>query len=60
MKHPDGIVNFGNLLELIRVNQFLIELELTLIVIVGCFHEFLMQQTPMRMGVHHHVVALVV
>jgi hypothetical protein len=46
MQEPDGVVNLSDLLELIRVDQFFIIFKLAVMMIVGLFHELLMQEAP--------------
>jgi hypothetical protein len=50
MKEPNRVVDFSDLFKLIRINEFLVKLELALMLMVrGGLHQILLHQTPMRM-----------
>lgn len=54
MKKPNRVVDFSNLFKLIRVNEFLVKLELALMLMMrGVLHQILLHQTPMRVRVLH-------
>jgi len=49
MKESNGVVDFSDLFKLIGINEFLVKLELALVLVIrGGLHQVFLEETPMR------------
>ena len=54
MKESNGVVDFSDLFKLIGIDEFLVKLELALVLVMrGGLHQVFLEETPMRVGVLH-------